>query len=98
DVCTRASHVLAPGARKAQGDVTDMATALKQSGLVASQFGLSIEETAGSLTARAAAGPRRADAGTSFRPMLLRMANPSGEAAAKMDELGIAAYDAQGNF
>lgn len=95
---THVADLLAAGAGKAQGDVSDMAGALKQSGLVASQFGLSIEETVGTLTAFASAGLLGSDAGTSFRTMLLRMGNPSKEAAALMEELGIAAYDAQGNF
>ncbi|PRB02759.1 phage tail tape measure protein [Microbacterium sp. MYb72] len=96
-----ASHVadlLAAGAGKAMGDVTDMSQALAQGGLVANQFGVSVDETVGTLSAFASAGLLGSDAGTSFRTMLLRLANPSGEAAEKMRELGINAYDAQGNF
>lgn len=92
------ADLLAAAAGKAQGEVTDMAAALNQSGLVASQMGLSIEETTGTLAAFASAGLIGSDAGTSFRTMLLRLANPSAEAAGLMTDLGIAAYDAQGNF
>ena len=92
------ADLIAAGAGKAQGEVSDMAMALKQSGLVASQFGLSIEETTGTLAAFASAGLIGSDAGTSFKTMLLRMSNPSAEAKTKMEELGIAAYDASGNF
>lgn len=95
---THIADLLAAGAGKAQGDVTDMAEALKQSGLVASQFGLSIEETTGTLAAFAKAGLLGSDAGTSMRTMLLRLGNPSKEAADEMARLGISAYDAQGNF
>jgi len=94
----RIADLLAAGAGKAQGDVSDLTQALSQSGLVASQFGLGIDETVGSLAAFASAGLMGSDAGTSFRNMLLRLANPSGEAADEMERLGIAAYDAQGNF
>lgn len=97
----KASHVadlLAAGAGKAQGDVRDMSAALNQSGLVASQMGLSIEETTGSLAMFAKAGLVGSDAGTSFRAMLLRLANPTGESAKLMDELGINVYDAGGKF
>jgi TP901 family phage tail tape measure protein len=96
-----ASHVadlLAAGAGKAMGDVQDMSQALKQSGLVANQFGLSVEETTGTLAAFAQAGLLGSDAGTSFRTMLLRLANPTGEAAEEMTKLGINAYDASGQF
>src|SRR5690606_28156325 len=97
----QASHVadlLAAAAGKAMGDVGDMSQALKQSGLVADQFGVSVEATAGTLAAFASAGLLGSDAGTSFRTMLLRLANPTGEVKDLMEELGIQAYDASGQF
>ena len=92
------ADLLAAGAGKAQGEVSDLAAALKQSGLVAAGAGLSIEETTGTLAAFASAGLIGSDAGTSFKTMLQRLQNPSKEAATAMRELGINAYDAQGNF
>ena len=92
------ADLLAAGAGKAQGEVSDMAMALKQGGLVASQFGLSIEETTGTLSAFASAGLIGSDAGTSFKQMLLSLASPSQKSAQLMTELGIAAYDAEGRF
>lgn len=92
------ADLLAAGANKAQGSVQDMGLALSQSGLVANQFGISIEETVGTLTAFASAGLLSSDAGTSFKTMLLRLAAPSKEASSLMEDLGIKAYDAQGNF
>ena len=97
----QASHVadlLAAGAGKAQGSVSDMGMALKQAGLVADQTGLSIEETTAGLTAFANAGLIGSDAGTSLKSMLQRLTPQSKEAANLMDDLGISAYDAQGNF
>lgn len=95
---THVADLLAAGAGKAQGDVYDLGMALKQSGLVASQMGVSLEETTGVLSAFASAGLLGSDAGTSLKTMLLRLANPSKEAAATMTEFGISAYDAQGNL
>lgn len=92
------ADLLAAGAGKAQGSVHDLSLALKQSGLVASQFGLSVETTTGTLAAFASAGLVGSDAGTSFKQMLLQLAAPSQKAADLMDELGIRAYDAQGKF
>lgn len=92
------ADLLAAGAGKAQGSVSDMGMALKQAGLVADATGLSIEETTGGLAAFASAGLVGSDAGTSFKSMLQRLTPQSQEAQAKMDELGISAYDAQGNF
>jgi TP901 family phage tail tape measure protein len=92
------ADLLAAAAGKAQGSVHDMGYALSQSGLVASQFGLSIEDTTGTLAAFASAGLIGSDAGTSFKTMLLALANPASKTKDAMDELGISAYDAQGKF
>lgn len=97
----KASHVadlLAAGAGKAMGDVGDLSQALKQSGLVANQFGISVEETTGALAAFASNGLLGSDAGTSFRTMLLRLANPTDEVKDLMSDLGIQAYDTSGQF
>lgn len=90
--------LLAAGAGQAVGDVKDLAWGLRQSGLVASQFGLSVDETVGTLSAFASAGLIGSDAGTSFKQMLLSLASPSGVAATKMAELGLHAYDTGGKF
>lgn len=92
------ADLLAAGAGKAQGSVEDLGNALNQSGLVAAQTGLSIEETTGGLAAFASAGMVGSDAGTSFKSMLQRLTPQSKEAEKKMAELGISAYDAQGEF
>lgn len=92
------ADLLAAGAGKAQGSVADMSAALNQSGLVAAQTGLSIEEATGALSAFASAGLTGSDAGTSFKTMLQALTPSSKEAAKLMDQLGITAYDAQGNF
>lgn len=90
--------LLAAGAGQAVGDVKDLSWGLRQSGLVASQFGLSVDETVGTLSAFASAGLIGSDAGTSFKQMLLSLASPSGVAAKKMAELGLHAYDTGGKF
>ncbi len=95
---THIADLLAAGAGKAQGGVEEMSMALNQSGLVAAQMGLSLDDTVGTLTQFASAGLLGSDAGTSFRNMLLRLANPTKEAAAQMDQLGLNFYDAQGEF
>lgn len=92
------ADLLAAGAGKAQGSVQDLGAALNQSGLVASQVGLSIEETVGGLAAFASAGLTGSDAGTSFKTMLQRLNPQSKEAAQMMEDLGLSAYDSQGNF
>ena len=95
---TLIADLFANSANKALGEVSDITAALNQSGQVANQFGISIEETVGTLTAFANAGLLGSDAGTSFRTMLLRLAKPTEDSAAAMDRLGINAFDAQGQF
>lgn len=95
------SHVadlLAAGAGKAMGDVSDLSQALAQGGLVAKATGLSIEETTAGLAAFASKGLLGSDAGTSFKTMLQRLNPQSAEAAERMKELNIDAYDSQGQF
>jgi TP901 family phage tail tape measure protein len=98
DKASHVSDLLAAGAGKAMGDVSDLGMALKQAGLVANSTGLSIEETTAGLSAFASAGLIGSDAGTSFKSMLQRLTPQSDEAQQKFDELGISAYDASGNF
>lgn len=95
---THVADLLAAGAGKAQGSVGDLSGALKQSGLVASQMGLSVDETVGTLAAFASAGLVGSDAGTSFKTMLIALANPSDEAAAAIEEFGIKTHDANGTM
>lgn len=98
DKLPHVADLLAAGAGKAQGSVEDLGAALNQSGLVASQTGLTIEETTGGLAAFASAGLVGSDAGTSFKSMLQRLNPQSKEAAELMADLGLSAYDSQGNF
>lgn len=95
---THVADLMAAGAGKAMGDVTDLGLALRQVGQVANSTGLSIEETTAGLAAFASAGLLGSDAGTSFKAMLQRLTPQSGEAERKMAELGISAYDASGQF
>lgn len=92
------ADLLAAGAGKAQGEVSDLGQALNQAALVASQTGLSIEETTGALAAFASAGLIGSDAGTAFKTMLQSLVPNSDAAAGMMDALGIHAYDAGGKF
>lgn len=92
------TDLLAAGAGKAAGDVDDLAQALNQAALVANQTGLSVEDTTGVLSAFADAGLLGSDAGTSFKSMLQRLTPVSKEAEREMENLGISAYDASGQF
>ncbi|WP_426940251.1 phage tail tape measure protein [Pseudarthrobacter sp. S6] len=92
------ADLLAAGADKALGGVSELGDGLKQGGLIASQFGLTIDDTVGTLSAFANAGILGSDAGTSMKTMFLALASPSKAAQKALDEYNISAYDAKGNF
>ncbi|MEK6310285.1 MAG: phage tail tape measure protein, partial [Curtobacterium sp.] len=92
------ADLLAAGADKALGGVEQLGQALQQSGLVANQFGLSIDETVGTLAEFAQNGLMGSDAGTSLKQMFLQLATPTKQATDAMKKYHISAYDAQGDF
>lgn len=92
------ADLLAAGAGKAMGDVSDLSQALNQSALIAKQTGISIEETTAGLAAFASQGLIGSDAGTSFKSMLQSLNPTSAAAAGLMEKYNIQAFDAQGNF
>ena len=94
----KVADALAAGAGKAVGSAHDLGLALNQAGLMANSMGVSMTETVGTLSAFANAGMIGSDAGTSLKTMLQRLSNPTKEAQAQMDELGISAYDASDQF
>ena len=95
---TDVADALAAGAGKALGEVSDFGEALNNCGAQAYSFGMSMEETVGTLALFAENGMVGAEAGTQLNSMLMKLASPTKEAQGVMDELGIAAYDAGGNF
>jgi TP901 family phage tail tape measure protein len=92
------ADVLASGANKSAADVDQLAQAMSQGGQVAASLGIGLEDTVGALSMFADAGLKGSDAGTSLKTMLQALAAPSATSAAKMKELGLNAFDAQGNF
>lgn len=98
DQVTHVADLLAASADKAQGNVTDMSKALEYVGPVASQSGVSIEQTVGAITLLAKNGILGEKAGTGLRGVLSSLEAPSAKAAKVMAGLGINVYDAQGKF
>jgi len=96
-----ASHVaelLAAGAGKAVGDVSDLSQALGQAGLVANGAGQSIEDTTGVLAAFADQGLLGPDAGTSLKSALIALQAPTDKARKLMDQYNLSFYDGNGQM
>lgn len=98
DQAGHVADVLAGAANNASGEISDFAQASQQVATVASQLGISLDDTGTALTAFAKNGLKGSDAGTSLKTMLTSLLNPSKQGAAALDELGVKAFDAQGNF
>ncbi|QCG77029.1 tape measure protein [Gordonia phage Ewald] len=98
---TDAEHVadvLANTANKSSAGMTDIADALQQSGSVAAQFNMTLDETAGALGVIANNGIKGSDAGTLLKSTLLALQDTGEPAVNAMKELGIVTYDAEGRF
>ncbi|MFE6866006.1 phage tail tape measure protein [Kitasatospora sp. NPDC057692] len=92
------ADVISAGAGKSATNVHDMGFAFRMSALVAQQTGLTLEDTVGVLSLFAQNALTGSDAGTSFKVMLQRLTPQSAESAAMMQQVGLSAYNAQGQF
>ncbi|OZF25194.1 phage tail tape measure protein, partial [Rhodococcus sp. 14-2496-1d] len=90
--------VLANSANASSAEITDVAMGLAQSGAVANQFGMSIEDTAATLGVLANAGIQGSDAGTLLKSTLLALTDQSNPAQGAIEDLGLTVYNAQGQF
>ncbi|MFD3667187.1 phage tail tape measure protein [Streptomyces sp. NPDC058672] len=94
----RAADVLAASANAASGGLQDIYYAMSYTGPVAAQLGISIEDTSAAVAMLARSGILGSKAGTSLRGMLTNLAKPTAKMKQGLSDLGIEAWDAQGNF
>ncbi|MFD8978674.1 phage tail tape measure protein [Streptomyces sp. NPDC059564] len=94
----RAADVLAAGANAASGGLQDIYYAMSYTGPVAAQLGISLEDTASAVAMLARSGILGSKAGTSLRGIFTNLAAPTKRMKEGLSELGIEAWDAQGNF
>lgn len=94
----RAADVLAASASAASGGLQDIYYAMSYTGPVAAQLGISIEDTSAAVAMLARSGILGSKAGTSLRGMLTNLSRPTARMKRGLAELGIEAWDAQGNF
>jgi len=95
---SRVADVFANAANASTGEITDFALGLQQSSAVASQWGLTINDTTAALMEMADAGVVGADAGTSLKTFLQSLTPTSKKATAAMRELNVHVFDQQGKF
>jgi TP901 family phage tail tape measure protein len=90
---TRVADLLTGASIEAQGSISDMGIALRQSASAAAGIGLSIEDTVTLITALAQAGLQGSDAGTTLRVALLNLAAPTKAAREELERLNITVRD-----
>lgn len=95
---THIADLLAAGADKALGGVSDLGTALKYAGPVAASLGVSLDETVGVLAEFAQNGILADQAGTSLRGMLSSLTSPSQVANDVLTKYKITLFDSAGRF
>jgi hypothetical protein len=92
------ADLLAAGADRALGSVSDLGEGLKYAGLLAHQTGLSIDHTVAALSGFAQAGLIGAQGSTTLQQVLRQLEAPTSKAADEMRVLGLHVFGAQGNF
>ncbi|MGE7432753.1 phage tail tape measure protein [Kitasatospora sp. NPDC001175] len=98
DDASKVADVLANATNSASGELMDMYYAMKYVGPTAHSLGISIEDTATAIGLLGKSGIIGETAGTSLRGALVNLAKPTAEAKKGLQELGIEAFDSQGNF
>ena len=93
-----ASDVLAGAANASSAEIEGIAQGLSQSGAVANQFGLTLEDNATALAMLANAGIQGSDAGTLLKSMMLSFTKDTKPARQAIEDLGLTVYDETGKF
>lgn len=94
----RVSDILANAANASSAEIGDVAAAMQQSGTVAHQFGVDIDDTATAIAMFANAGIKGSDAGTLLKTALLALTDQGNPAQGAIEELGLTVYDLEGKF
>lgn len=95
---SRVADVLANTANSASGQLMDIYYAMKYVGPIAHSMGVSVQDAATAVGLLGKSGIIGETAGTALRSALVNMSTNAGRAKKGLAELGIQAYDSQGNF
>lgn len=90
--------VLAKAFTTSNTDLTMLGDAMKYVGPIARSAGMGFEETTAAVMMLSNAGIQGEMAGTTLRGVILSLANPTADAKAELDKLGITVRDQRGNF
>lgn len=93
-----AVDVMAKAFTTANTDLVQLGDALKYTGPIAKNAGMSFEETVAAIQLLSNAGIQGQMAGTTLRGAILQLTSPSKEAQKALKQLGVEVNDAQGNM
>lgn len=94
----RVSDLLAASANASSAEISDVAAAMQQAGLVFKNANIPLEDLVASIAMMANAGVKGGDAGTSLKTMVQRLTAPTKEARKELDHLIGGVYDGQGKL
>ncbi|WP_277255863.1 phage tail tape measure protein [Negativibacillus massiliensis] len=94
----RVADLLTQAANAGTISISDLGETMKYVAPLGQSMGFSIEDVVTAITAMSKAGIKGEQAGTSLRASMLNMANPTDNAAAAMDRLGLQIVDQNGKF
>jgi TP901 family phage tail tape measure protein len=92
------ADILSAAADNSTASVESLGAGLANVGPLATQFGLTMEETVAVLGLFEDRGIRGAEAGTQLRSLLSNLTRPTEAVKGKLNELGVSLVDQQGNF
>jgi TP901 family phage tail tape measure protein len=92
------ANQLAAAANASAADMSDLGAGLQQGGFAFSAAGQQLDDLNASLAILSNVGLSGSDAGTALKNAMMRLMNPTAEAAGLMEELGINVYDTQGQM
>lgn len=95
---TQVADILTTVANNTRASLTDINSGMRSLAPAAARAGLSYNDAAAAIGFFVDNGLTGADAGVSLTRAISELANPTSDATAALDQLGITAYDTQGNF
>jgi TP901 family phage tail tape measure protein len=95
---TNIANMLAAAANASTASVGDLGAGIQQAGFAFSAAGQGADDLIASTAILTNVGYTGSDAGTALKNAMIRLINPTDEAAGMMNQLGIDVYDTQGNM
>jgi TP901 family phage tail tape measure protein len=98
DQSSKTADIFASAVHNTSGGLTEFFTAIKYAGPAAAAMGINMHDTSTAIAEMGRSGIIGSMAGTTLRSMLVSLTKPSKQASEALKELGVRAFDEQGQF